>query len=80
MTLEILILGTGCKTCHATEKLFIEVVEQNGIDATVELVDDLQTILGYGLMRPPGVVVNGTMVHSGSMPSKDEALRLVREG
>jgi small redox-active disulfide protein 2 len=79
MTIEILVLGTGCKTCHATEDLVKEVVAENNLDATVELVTDLQTILSYGLMRPPGIVINGDMKYSGAIPSKDEVLKLLEE-
>ena len=79
MTLEILVLGTGCKTCHATEDRVKEVVAENNVDATVELVTDLQTMLGYGLMRPPGIVINGQMCYSGAMPSKDHIIKLIKE-
>jgi len=78
MTQEILILGTGCKTCHATEKLVKEVVKEKGIDATVELVTDLGTILGYGMMHPPGIVIDGELKHSGGMPSRDQVLKLLK--
>ena len=39
---HIKILGTGCAKCKQTEAIVKQVVEQLGIDATVEKVEDIQ--------------------------------------
>lgn len=35
-------------------------------------VEDLQDMMRYGVMSTPGVVIDGTVVHSGGIPSQDK--------
>lgn len=70
--MEIKILGTGCPKCKTLEKITREVVEQNGIDATVTKVEDIYQIMKYGVMTTPAVVVDEKVVIKGRVPSADE--------
>ena len=70
--MEIKILGTGCPKCKTLEKLTRDVVEQNGIDATVTKVEDIREIMKYGVMSTPALVVNGKVAIKGRVPSSDE--------
>ena len=70
--MEIKILGTGCAKCKTLEKLTRDVVEQNGIDATVIKVEDIVEIMKYGIMTTPALVVNGKVEIKGRVPSADE--------
>ena len=70
--MEIKILGTGCPKCKTLEKLTREVVEQNGIDATITKVEDIYQIMKYGVMTTPALVVNEKVVIKGRIPSADE--------
>lgn len=70
--MEIKILGTGCPKCKTLEKVTREVVEQNGIDATVTKVEDIMEIMNYGVMTTPALVVNGKVEIKGRVPSADE--------
>jgi len=70
--MEIKILGTGCPKCKTLEKLTREIVEQNGIDATVSKVEDIVEIMKYGVMSTPALVVNGKVEIKGRVPSADE--------
>ena len=45
-----------------------------GLSATVQKVTDIKEIVGYGVMRTPGLVVNGKVVASGRVPARDEIL------
>lgn len=51
--MEIKVLGTGCPKCKTFEKLTREVVEHNGIDATISKVEDIMEIMKYGVMTTP---------------------------
>lgn len=75
--MEIKILGTGCPKCKALEKLTREVVEQNGIDATITKVEDIVEIMKYGIMTTPALVVDGKVTIKGRIPSTDEIKRLL---
>ena len=75
--MEIKILGTGCPKCKTLEKLTREVVEQNGIDATVIKVEDIVDIMNYWVMMTPALVVDGKVVVKGRVPSATEILKLI---
>ncbi len=70
--MEIKILGTGCAKCKTLEKLTREVVEKNGIDATVTKVEDIYQIMRYGVMTTPALVVNEKVEIKGRIPSSEE--------
>ena len=70
--MEIKILGSGCTKCNTLEKLTREVVEKNGINATVSKVEDIYQIMKYGVMTTPALVVDENVVIKGYVPSADE--------
>ncbi|ABR47439.1 redox-active disulfide protein 2 [Alkaliphilus metalliredigens QYMF] len=75
--MEIKILGSGCKNCTTLTKVVEEVLGELNMEATVEKVTDFQDILGYGVMKTPGLVVNGTVKFAGRIPSKDEVKKVL---
>jgi len=75
--MEIKVLGPGCPKCKTLEKMTREVVEENNIEAVVEKVDDIMKIMEYGIMRTPGMVINGKVAFSGRVPSKDELKTII---
>jgi small redox-active disulfide protein 2 len=77
--MEIKILGTGCPKCKTLEKLTREVVEQNGIDATVTKVEDIYQIMKYGVMTTPAMVVDEKVVIKGRIPSLDEIKQVLTQ-
>ncbi len=54
----IKILGTGCTNCKRLEANAKEAVQQLGIEATVEKVENIQDIMAYGVMKTPALVVD----------------------
>jgi small redox-active disulfide protein 2 len=75
--MEIKILGPGCPKCKTLEKLAREVVEQNGIEATVTKVEDIVAIMNYGVMTTPALVVDDKVVLKGRVPSADELKKIL---
>ena len=76
-TMDIKILGTGCAKCKTLEKLTREVVEKNGIEATVTKVEDIMEIMKFGVMTTPALVVNGKVEIKGHIPSFDEIKQIL---
>ena len=68
----IKVLGGGCAKCQATQTLIETVAQEKGQQVEIIKVDDYQQILGYGVMSTPGVVIDETVVHRGSVPKRDE--------
>lgn len=75
--MEIKILGTGCSKCKTLEKMTREVVEQNGVNANIEKVEDIMEIMRFGVMATPALVVDGVVVVKGRIPSTDEIKKAV---
>ena len=75
--MEIKVLGTGCAKCKNLEKATVQAVEELGLDAKVEKVEDIQKIMEYGVMTTPAVVVDNKVVVKGRVPSVDELKSLL---
>lgn len=72
MSTTIKVLGTGCANCKTTLKLIEDVAAEKGATVQLEKVEDIQAIMGYGVMSTPGVVIDGKVVHAGGVPSRDK--------
>ncbi len=57
--MKIEILGTGCSKCNKTKEVVEKVLKNAGIKAEVVKVEDFETILKYGVMVTPAVVIDG---------------------
>jgi small redox-active disulfide protein 2 len=75
--MEIKILGPGCQKCNTLDKLTREVVEKNGITATIIKVDDIMEIMKYGVLSTPALVIDEKVVMKGRVPSSDELKQLL---
>ena len=75
--MEIKVLGPGCPKCKSLDKITREVVEENGINATVTKVEDIMEIMKYGVMSTPALVVDEKVVVKGRVPSAEEIRQLL---
>lgn len=64
------VLGTGCTNCRNTVALIETVAKERGAEITLEKVEDLPSIMSYGVMSTPGVVLDGKVVHAGGVPNR----------
>lgn len=79
MAIEIKILGTGCAKCNSLEKITRKVVHESGLDANIEKIEDIMEIMNYGIMRTPGLVVNGEVKIQGRIPTEKEISQLLTQ-
>ncbi|ABA81653.1 thioredoxin family protein [Rhodobacter sphaeroides] len=70
--MDIKVLGPGCVKCRATVEVIEEAAKAQGVPVTVTKVEGMREIVGYGVMSTPGVVVEGRVVHTGSVPTRDQ--------
>ena len=73
----IKVLGPGCTNCKNLERVTREAVDGLGIEATIEKVEDYPTIVGYGVMSTPALVVDEQVVVSGRVPKATEVRELL---
>ena len=45
---------------------------RKGCGIALEKIEDMKAIIGYGVMSTPGVVVDGQVVHSGGVPTREK--------
>jgi len=77
--MDIVVLGTGCAKCKTLEQLTRKVVTDLNIDASITKEEDITKIMSYGIMRTPGLVLNGKVVISGRIPSEKEIKELLTQ-
>ena len=68
----IKVLGSGCAKCVNTAEFIKRIAEQNNIIVEVIKETNPEVIMNYGVMSTPAVVVDNQLVHSGSIPDKQQ--------
>ncbi len=72
--MNILVLGPGCPKCTEAEKIVKTVLQEAGIEASVEKISDFQEIAKLGVFSTPAVVIDGEIKCVGKVPGKNEIL------
>lgn len=62
------------RLCDRTEQRINELVEELGIDCSVELVNDFDTIIGLGVYAVPGLLIDGVLKSVGRIPERHELI------
>lgn len=77
--MEIKVLGSGCANCKKLLANVQTAVQELKIDANILYVTDFMEIAKTGLMRTPGLIINGKIISYGRVLSSDEAKKLIVE-
>ncbi len=67
---DVKVLGPGCAKCKATAEVIATVAKETGAEIALGKVEDIREIMSYGVMSTPAVVVDGRVVHAGSVPGR----------
>lgn len=70
MKLEI--LGMGCTNCNKLYQNALEAVKLSGKKIEVVKVEDIQRIMGYGVLSSPALVIDGKVKTAGKVPKVKE--------
>ena len=70
--MKIEILGTGCTKCKTLYENVKKAVEESGKSAEIIKIEDIQKIMGYGVMSTPALLVDGLVKFSGRTASVAE--------
>ena len=63
--------------CKTLERRTLEVLSEINLKAEVQKVEDLDSIVGYGIMRTPGLVIDEKVVWQGGVPTKERIKELI---
>jgi small redox-active disulfide protein 2 len=66
----IQIVGSGFGECEKLENLCRQIVEENAVEAKIEMVTDATKFAELGVMQTPGLIVNGKVVSAGVVPDE----------
>lgn len=73
----IKILGTGCAKCKQTEAIIRETLDEIGVQANIEKIEDIEQIMAYDVMSTPALVIDEQVVIRGKVPTKEEIKAMV---
>ena len=75
--MKIEVLGTGCAKCKTLYENVKKAVEEAGKDAEVVKVEDIPSIMKYGVMSTPALVIDGQVKFSGKVVSAIEIMAML---
>ena len=73
----IQVLGTGCRKCVALKENAEKALENLGVEAQVEKIEDINEIVKYGVMSTPALVVDGEVKIAGKVASTEDIMTLL---
>ena len=69
--------GGGCAKCNALEESTRQALSELGLDLAVGHITDFSEIAALGVMSTPALMVDGKVVSSGRVLTKDQAKELI---
>ncbi len=75
--MTIKVLGTGCPKCKALEQATRNAVNELGVEANIEKVEDIVKIMEYGILHTPALVIDEKVVLSGRVATVPEIKNLL---
>jgi small redox-active disulfide protein 2 len=76
--MNIKVLGPGCMNCKTVEQRTIEALKALNISATIDKVVEYSDIASYGVLRTPGLVIDGKVVLQGRVPTVENIKELIQ--
>ncbi len=74
---KIQILGPGCPKCKKLAEIAETAARELGIDYEMEKVTDITSIMGFGVIITPALVVDGHVKVSGKVPKVEEIKKML---
>ena len=68
---EIKVLGSGCANCRTTAHLIEEIAREHDVEVKLEKLERIEDIVAAGILRTPGVIIDGKIVHAGGVPTRN---------
>lgn len=69
---NIKILGSGSTDCVQLEELIIQIANELSLEYAIEKVTSINSILSYGVIMSPGLVIDEEVKSVGRVPSAED--------
>lgn len=77
--LTIRILGRPCVTCNKLKTTVIDILQEKGVAADIEDVQDLDEVWRFGVTQTPALIINGEVKSAGIQPPRVQIEQWVEE-
>jgi small redox-active disulfide protein 2 len=77
--ITIKVLGPGCANCRKLEEVARTAAGLAQVEAEILKVTDMQEIIAGGVLKTPGLMINGKLVSSGRIPAPATVADWIRE-
>jgi small redox-active disulfide protein 2 len=77
--MKIEILGIGCARCKTLYENTKKALEESGKSAEVVKVEDIPSIMKYGAVSTPALVIDGQLKSSGKILSAAEIMGMMQK-
>ena len=75
---RIQILGSGCAKCKTLTENVKKAVEEAGLEARIEKVEDIREIMKFKILMTPGLVIDGEVKAAGRVLSPEDIKQLLK--
>ena len=77
--MKVQILGMGCPKCRKLEANARKAIEELGVDAEIEKVQDINQISRFGVMMTPALAIDGNIKCSGKIAPPEKIKKWLQE-
>jgi len=77
--LTIKVFGPGCANCRKLEELATRALAEAGVEGEIVKVKDAMAIVDAGVLKTPGLAIDGKLVSTGRIPAPESVLQWIRE-
>jgi small redox-active disulfide protein 2 len=77
--MEIKVFGSGCATCRKLHETAKQAAAEVNAGIDVLYITDMREIMKTGIMRMPGLMVNGKMKSMGRVPGVKEIKSMIED-
>lgn len=76
---NIIVLGSGCTKCKKTADAIESIANELNVSVSVSKETSPEVMMSFGVMSTPAVVIDNSLVHSGSIPHRDKITTWLQE-
>ena len=75
---KIQVLGTGCRKCVSLKDNVEAALQQSGIQADVQKIEDINEIVKFGVMSTPALAIDGEVKIVSKVATIEEILKVLQ--